>query len=253
MVNCLTHDENGRRLKKLSPDLMASPGKTKPARVKLVINPQQVKTAAVNPDHKLSREYDVLKELVRSDHQRLKNMDDADKIKREKSRLVNQYRDYLTQWINAGERHTNDVLFFNVVWTADIGEWDWLLKLTDYAVKTGQVNDIFKSEPQTIAAREIYYAADRAIEYHDDRATKSIDLIPQVFGVALEKVESGEWTIPKALKAKYFKIAGIACQFSGGHENLLKAQKYYIDAEMLDSKVGCKGRLKEVTELLNPQ
>jgi hypothetical protein len=198
----------------------------------------------------LSREYDVLKELVRSDHQRIKNMDDTDKIKREKSRLVNQYRDYLTAWMEAGERHNNDVLFFNIVWAADVREWDWLLKLTDYAVATGQVNDIFKSSPESIAAREIYYAADRAIEYHDNRATKSIDLIPICFGTVLEKVESGAWTIPKALKGKFFKIAGIICQFTGGAENLLKAQDYYTQAESLDSKVGCKGRLKEVTEIL---
>lgn len=260
MVNRLTHDDSGKRLSKLLPESVTAQAvankprqqigarKNKPA---LAVKSVLCGTKPNANQSGLSREYEVLKELVRSDHQRIKNMpDDTEKKKREKSRLLNQYRDYLTQWIAAGERHNNDVLFFNIVWAADTGEWDWLLKLTDYGVKTGQVNDIFKSEPQTIAAREVYYAADRAIEYHDDRATKSITAVPACFCLVLAKVESGDWTIPKALKAKFFKIAGLICQFNGGDKNLQKAKVYYMEAESLDSKVGCKGRLKEVIELL---
>jgi hypothetical protein len=262
MVNRLTHDDNGKRLKKLQsePEEIVQAVANNPRqhigarknKLTPVLNetPRQL---GVNAPA-LSREYEVLKELVRSDHQRIKNSpDDREKIKKEKSRLLNQYREYLTAWIAAGERHNNDVLFFNIVWAADVGEWNWLLTLTDYAVETGQVNDIFKSEPQAIAAREVYYAADRAIEYHDDRATKSIAAVPACFADVLGKVESGDWTIPKALKAKFFKIAGIICQFNGGDENLQKAKVYYTEAESLDSKVGCKGRLKEVSTLLNEQ
>ena len=191
---------------------------------------------------------------MRSDHQRIKNSpDDRDKIKKEKSRLLNQYRDYLTAWIAAGERYNNDVLFFNIVWAADVGEWNWLLTLTDYAVETGQVNDIFKSKPEAIAAREIYYAA--------DRASKDAIRIPDCFFTVFKRIEKGAWEIPNALVAKYYKFAGVI-----EHEKALdfqakslmdaalpcfeKAKEYYTIADATDKTVGVKGRLKEVTELL---
>lgn len=261
MVNRLTHDGNGKRLNKFPPELVTAEAvATKPRqhvgarKNKLApdfeIKPRQF---GINAPA-LSREYEVLKELVRSDHQRIKNMpDDTEKKKREKSRLLNQYRDYLTQWIAAGERHNNDVLFFNVVWAADVGEWTWLLTLTDYAVETGQVIDIFKSTPDSIAAREIYYAA--------DRATKDAVAIPDCFFIAFEKSKTGHWKIPNALLAKYYKLAGILKHESGldfKTKSLIDvampcfetAKKYYEQAELLDKKAGCKGRLKEVTDLL---
>ena len=262
MVNRLTHDDSGKRLKKFTdePIETAQSVADKPSRHigarknKLApegeLKPRQL---GVNAPP-LSREYDVLKELVRSDHQRIKNMpDDSEKKKREKQRLLNQYRDYLTEWMAADERHNNDVLFFNIVWAADVGEWAWLITLTDYAVKTGQVNDIFKSTPESVASREIYFAA--------DRANKENTAVPECFFTAFERVKMGDWKIPTALIAKFYKLAGILEHEKGldfKAKSLIDAaipcfkiaKDYYTQADTIYPNVAVKGRLKEVTDLL---
>lgn len=188
----------------------------------------------------LSREYEVLKQLVHADYQRLKNTpDDGTKHKQQKTTLLNNYREYLTGWIAAGEKHNNDVLFFNIVWAADVGDWDWLLKLTDYAIATGQTNTVFKSNAESIAAREIQFAADALLKV-------GIVLQPWFFA-AFEKIKADEWVVHNSIKAKFYKVAGIDAQ---GRGDLEIARDYYTIADELYPNVAVKGRLKEVIESL---
>lgn len=206
----------------------------KPTAVKSVLTEKRTDNEPV------SREYEVLKQLVLADYQRLKNTpDDGDNLKKAKAKLINNYRDYLTSWIATGERHNNDVLFMNVVWAADVGEWDWLIKLTDYAVETGQTNTIFKSNAESVAAREIYFAADRLNK-------EGIELMPYFF-YALEKIQTDAWVVPVAIKAKFYKLAGIDAQ---AKNNLEAARDLYQEADDIYPNVAVKGRLKEVTESL---
>lgn len=189
----------------------------------------------------VSREYGVLQQLVFSDYQRLKNTPDSngDKHKAEKARLLNVYREYLTDWIAKGERHNNDVLFFNIVWAADVGEWDWLFKLTDYAVETGQTNTIFKSNAESVASREIFY--------HAERGHKEDSVVFSHFYTAFDRIEAGSWVVPTELKAKFYKLAGIKAQ---EENDLVTAQQYYQIANDIYPNVAVKTRLKEVTDLL---
>lgn len=198
-------------------------------------------TATHEPENEvLSREYEVLKQLVNADHQRLKNMpDDGDNHRKDKAKLLNNYRDYLTGWMQSGEKHNNDVLFFNAVWAADVGEWDWLIKLTDYAVETGQTNTIFKSNAESVAAREIFFAAERLNK-------DGVELMPCFF-YALEKIQTDVWVVPTAIKAKFYKLAGIDAQ---AKNNLEAARDFYQEADDIYPNVAVKGRLKDVKELL---
>jgi hypothetical protein len=187
-----------------------------------------------------TREYEVLKQLVHADYQRLKNTpDDGTRHKAQKARLLNNYREYLAGVMAADERQNNDVLFFNVVWAADVGEWAWLLTLTDFAVATGQTNTIFKSNAESIACREIYYQADRMNK-------DGVEPMPAFFA-AFEKVKQKVWQIPTAVEAKFFKLAGIVAHAKG---DLQTACDYYQVADDIYPNVAVKGRLKEVKELL---
>jgi hypothetical protein len=125
------------------------------------------------------------------------------------------------------------------VWAADVGEWDWLLKLTDYAIATGQTNTVFKSNAESIAAREIQFAADALL--------KEGVAIQPCFFVAFEKIKADEWVVHNSIKAKFYKVAGMDAQQKG---DLEIARDYYTIADELYPNVAVKGRLKEVTESL---
>lgn len=204
---------------------------------------------------KISREYEVLKQLVHADYQRLKNTpDDGTRHKQQKTTLLNNYREYLTGWMAAGEQHNNDVLFFNIVWAADVGQWDWLLKMTDYAVMTGQTNTVFKSNAETVASREIYYHADRLLKEPEFKGIRNNEVVeeqaylPACFFEAFERVTTDKWHIPTELLAKFYKVAGIDADVKG---DLAKAKEYYAIADDIYPNVAVKSRLKKVTESLN--
>jgi len=185
-------------------------------------------------------EYKVLKALVRSDHQRMKNQPDSvDNHLREKQSLLNRDREYLARWMAAGEKHNNDVLFLNIVWAADVGEWEWLIELVDYSIKTDQSCDIFKSSAESVAAKAVYIAA--------DNARKESGIIPECFFTVFERIKSGAWQISVDMQAKFYKLGGIFAHENGELET---AKAYYSKADTLYPNVAVKGRLKEVTELL---
>lgn len=204
-----------------------------------------IKPAAANPQKpigsSLIEQYSYYSEMIKSNAQGLRGIPDHKERNIVKAAYINNYRDYLAEYMSAGETHDSNVLFYCLMWACDCEQWDYALQLADYAVKTTQSTDIVRRDPQAVFANSVFEFANAG--YRDQEANS---LPNDYFEAVFERVISEPWAINPSLKARYYKLMGLLMQ----EQQPKTALTYYQHAENLKPDIGVKGRIKELKEQL---
>lgn len=187
----------------------------------------------------LVQQYHYYSELIKSNAQGVRGIPDHKERNIIKASYLNNYRDYLAEYMAAGETHDNNVLFYCLVWACDCEQWDYALALADYAVKTVQHSDIFQRDPQTTFADSVFKFANQAFKDKQIKALETCHFV-EVF----ERVVSEKWAINDIVKARYYKLMGLIIEI----EEPQLALRYYKIANQLKPDIGVKTRIKELEE-----
>ena len=139
----------------------------------------------------------------------------------------------------ANETHDNNVLFYCMVWACDVVQWDWALKLCDYAAKTNQKNDNFRRSHAEIVAESVFRFCEKIF--------KSGAKMPVIWGDVFSRVFEKKWTVNDDLIARFLKIE--ADIISETEPKL--ALNYFKQATALKPDIGVKGRITALEKNLN--
>ena len=165
------------------------------------------------------------------------NHDDRDKTKPD---LVAKYKNYLIQWMASEQQHENQVLLFNLVWAADIQDWDWMLELADYAVVSEQDLSAIG-----FTRNAVTFAADAVFQVADTAQKSNSEPLP-VFTEIFERVDAGTWSINESFSAYIYRLMGILLMESEPE----KALVYLETATKLKHDIGVKTRIDSLTKKL---
>ncbi len=190
------------------------------------------------------------RDQCRADWKSLKAITDHAVRDQRKPKLLDNYRDYLAGVIDEGKTATNEVLLRNIVWAADMRDWDWLLTMADFAVDTGQDMTLigFKSGVATFVSDAVRDFADQY--YKDTQAKKTGEELvpfemPKVFAEVMARLDG--WEVNFVSVAKYHKLAGLEAESNRQWD---KAVEHYTAANAYPN-VGVKTRLVNAEKQLN--
>lgn len=186
--------------------------------------------------------YDIWLSQCESDWKQLKLIADHEERNRHKPAKLDAYRDYLQGWMDAGNTHQNKVLIMNLIWAFDVAEFEWMLTLADYAVKTKQINTLFKRDIPTFIYDEIIKGANDRFK-NDDRSQEPILL------AVLSRIETEQWKpAPHFIPASgYYKLGG---QIAQRDEQWQLALDRYVKAKALKDDVGVNGIITQMQKKL---
>lgn len=184
------------------------------------------------------REYLLLVAACEQDKAHLKAAypDDHAARNQAKRAVLDKYRDYLESWMATGQTAQNEVLVFNVLWAWDAGEYDWFMRLTEYAIQTQQTISWTKRNLPTLLADSIVQAAADAYKAQD------LSLEP-VFWWGFERVFAWPLSAKDIISAHFYKLAA---QLKEREGELSLALDYYRQADALKGDIGVKGKIKEL-------
>ncbi len=197
-------------------------------------------------------DYALMAALVKQDIEHLKAEFPDDHAARNKAKgeVLKKYRQYLTDWMQAGQTHQNDVLVQNVMWALDSTQYEWMLELADYAIKTNQAITWVKRNLATIIADTVVQAADDQLIRREGKKrmggiqaeTPELKDLEVIFKAMLERVEHWPLSAKNIIRAQYAMVAGFLAERD---KNWPDAARWYGLADELKPDIGVKGRLKE--------
>lgn len=210
---------------------------------------KQKKSVEVTKQVAKKNDYPIWEKMVITDFHALKAIEDHAKRDALKPSFIKKYKEHLVEFMSEGLEHANHVLYLNIVWSLDVGDFKWALILVDYAYEIGQpVIDIkngeysyFKSLPATIFTDFVVKYSRKHFEELDD--------FPDVFKELIIRLNEN-WTVNPISKAKAYRLMG---EHHSLKLELLKAQDYFKKALDLDPNVGAKNLLKKVEQALAQQ
>lgn len=186
-------------------------------------------------------EYEVLRDLVASEWSSLKSTSDrVEKSAKQKS-LLEKYREFLNAYMAGGETYHNTLLFYCLVWAADVGDFDFAIVIGDYIVKTGQHFELgFKRNAITICCDEIMLKQEQAFE-------KDKVLTP-AFLTVFEKLKTKQWRVDNVVSlGKFYRMVGRFAEESG---DMKQAYDYYCEAETINPRAGVKKMIERTKALI---
>lgn len=193
--------------------------------------------------------YAVYLAQCKADWDMLKAIPDHAVRDEKKPAVIDNYRQFLKDWMAAGHDSQNDCLVINLILSCDVKDWGWAMELAEYAIATKQVAILynaeiqFKRDPMHIAADAVFIAAEAAFK---DGAQKL-----SVFDDIFDKVLANDWVLNPSLKARYYKLAADYTTATDGNQQT--ELDYLIIADDLKNDIGVKGRIKNLQKLLDLQ
>lgn len=190
-------------------------------------------------DDSVTGEQDVWQVQAKADWARLKSIKDHDERHSHNPAVLNNYRDYLSDYIKKDKSEQNKVLVMNIIWAVDCGEYKWALELAKYAVRNAQ-KSLFGRDIQTFVADAILQEADKRYKVHPLDLSMDSHLMATLY-----EVDSGRWVLNPhdIIRAKLHRQAGLNAERDGDYTAALK---HYKTAQNLKNDIGCKGRIIEM-------
>ena len=201
--------------------------------------------AGLAPAEQDGGQYAVFMAQCKADWDRLKAIPDHDERDLKKPAVLDEYRQFLKDWMAAGNTSQNDCLVLNLILAADVKDWDWMMTLAEFAIETNQVSILynaeiqFKRDPMHIAADAVFIEAEKLF-----KASKGkLAVFETIFGKVLA---ADSWALNKSLTARYYKLAA---DYMALDDNQSTELDYLIIADDLKNDIGVKGRIKDLQKL----
>ena len=141
---------------------------------------------------------------LKNDLERLSEIDEIpEKIDYKKTALIPKYMDIVKAYRESGERHTNEMLVYLIIWLIDVELIEEAIELADFAIEQGQsMPERFKRDLPTYVAEEICTWAER-------QHKAGLSASPYLDHVA-ERLIKNVWPVgQKIVLNKVYKLMGL--------------------------------------------
>ena len=147
-----------------------------------------------------NREFDLLLSSLDNDLRRLGTLPKGsarNKVKAEE--LIPQYLPHLDKYLASGDKYANPVLVEVMIWSFDVGNLDFALRLAKVAAEQKQ------QLPERFTRRDIAtFAADATLEWAKGQMQLKLPIEPH-FGEVLALLET-DWQVHDEIKVKYLRL-----------------------------------------------
>lgn len=210
------------------------------------------KTSVAQTDVSLHKaEYRKWKKIMEADRRDLYAIPEHDERNLRAAEVVNKYIDYLSEWLESGVEHQNDVLVQCCIWAADGQCWDLLFPWADAAIanpKLGVLHWFKRSLADTLAETMIKFASDEL--KNEKPITVPVEWVAERLLTKQWPITTSEGNDNYVMKARYGRIAGIKAEAAEDWEN---AVRFFTWATEVKPDIGVKGRLDTAIKKLAEQ
>lgn len=200
-------------------------------------------SAALASPANAQKHYKLMEGALQVDLDRLSGFNSLEQrqiVKRDE--LLPKYLEYITRYRESGQRFTNVVLMYVLVWLFDTRQFEDGLELADFAMSQGQeLPKRFNRDIPTFIADEVIDWAEAELKAGRSPEPYVSDLLPRV---------DGEWKLYERIPARYHKLLGMIAM---DRKDWAVTVAHFERAEALYEGIGVGTRLKGARNALVKQ
>jgi len=199
--------------------------------------------ASVVSESNLVKRYRVVHAAMESTLSAINDIANHEERKVLKLDFINTHRDYISEYLNADEKHQNAVLAQYMIWSFDVGEIEDAWELALECIKQDQ------AMPERFNRTIEAFISDSLLDWATDTVEADGDPNPY-FETAYKQVKSGDWDLFEATTCKYHKLAARMLE---QEEDYAGALELYETADKSYSKAKVKTKIDQLKKKLEKQ